>query len=153
MALKYTTSDAIQRRLDGRLQVDGQQTTWGDSVISSELVEQIGEQVEAKIDEILRRKWVMPLTGTHPQLAMIVELGCVCQLLSQHFLSQTPSETGGYTPQACSLYKAEIKGLSDLMLPGETLLQPATQTSTGRVYASQAIAVRGVAPDVKAVEW
>ncbi|MEO0537527.1 MAG: hypothetical protein AAF215_27160 [Cyanobacteria bacterium P01_A01_bin.123] len=153
MALKYTTSDAIQRRLDGRLQVDGQATSWGDSVISAELVEQVGGQVEAKIDEILRRKWVMPLTGTHPQLAMIVELGCVCQLLSQHFLSQTPSETGGYTPQACSLYKAEIKGLSDLMLEGETLLQPATQTATGRVYSSQAIAHRLIPSEVQDVKW
>lgn len=160
MALKYTTTEAIERRLDGRLQFGGYAEKFADTTICSDVAIQIGQQIEAKVDEILRRRWVFPLTWqstedqeTHPQLAMVVETGVVCQLLSQYYLDQTPSEQGNNTPIACSIYKHELKSLYEIMLEGETLLQPSNQTATGQIYSGQAVTHRKVTQAVQEVVW
>ena len=152
MSLKYTTAEAIQRRLEGRLRIDGMAEAFGDTVVASPLVVQIGEQIEAEIDDILRRKWKFPLVNVHPQLALIVESGTVCQLQSQHYLSQGPQQ-GGNTPYMCQLYKQKLKELADVMLQGEMLLSPSSQTTTGRDFSGQAIATRRVTQEVQDVKW
>lgn len=160
MVLKYTTVEAIERRLDGRIKFDGYQEDFGGTTICSDLVEQIGQQIEAKVNEVLGRRWVMPLKwmptelqSTHPQLSMLVESGVVCQILSQYYLDQMPSEQGGNTPSICKIYFNELKVLQTIMLEGETLIQPSNHTAYGRPFSGQAVAERNVSQAVQDVRW
>jgi hypothetical protein len=121
MPLKYTTLEALNLRLDGRLKIGGNATTLGETAIAPELPLRIAEQIEARIDAILRKRYVLPLSGTHPNLAAIVESGVACQLFSLYYVAQTPSGEAPSDPGICVDYRRMLKELDGIALPGESL--------------------------------
>ena len=97
MALTYTTTQAIARRLQGRLNIptNGFSEPWtknlGEMVANEDLISQIGEQKEAYVNSILRRIYVFPLSlieqDTRAILAEIVENLIVADLMGVYYQS------------------------------------------------------------------
>nr|WP_277874210.1 phage protein Gp36 family protein [Nodosilinea sp. FACHB-131] len=96
----------------------------GETTITGDLVIQVVEQVEDLIDGLLRRRYQLPLAGTHPFLAGIVEKGCACQLLAQYFVGQSPSESPTGDGAVCADYRRDLKLLEMIALDGELLADP-----------------------------
>ena len=122
--MKYTTLDELNRRLDGRLKIGGIASSLGETTITADLVVQVADQVEDMIDGILRSRYVLPLVNVHPLLAGIVEKGVACQVLAQYFVGQGPSDSPPADAFVCTDYRRDLKMLSDIALPGETLVDP-----------------------------
>ena len=122
--MQYTTLDELNRRLDGRLKIGGIASSLGETTITPDLVVQVANQVEDMINALLRSRYTLPLVNSHPLLAGVVEKGVACQLLSQYFVGQGPSESPPADAFVCSDYRRDLKMLSDIALPGETLLDP-----------------------------
>lgn len=146
MHLKYTTVEAVNRRLNGRLTIGGNKTTMGGTVVSGDLAVQIIEQIEARIDGALRQYYELPLDNAHPQLAEIAELGAVCHLINQY-------QVGGKTNEAiwaCTEFDKLMGELADVALSDETWLS-AGASPAGQ---SQAGAFAGYAKDAAVtVDW
>ncbi len=122
--MKYTTLDELNRRLDGRLKIGGVVSSLGETAITADLVVQVADQIENLIDGMLRMRYQLPLVGLHPFLAGIVEKGVACQLLSQYFVGQGPSEGPPSDAFVCSDYRRDLKLLDAIALGGEILLDP-----------------------------
>ena len=122
--MNYTTLDELNRRLDGRLKIGGVVSSLGETAITAELVVQVADQVEDLIDGMLRMRYQLPLLNVHPFLAGIVEKGVACQLLSQYFVGQGPSESPPSDAFVCSEYRRDLKLLSTIGLGGEILIDP-----------------------------
>lgn len=146
MSLKYTTIEAVNRRLNGRLSIGGNATTMGATVVSPDLAGQIIEQIEARMDAALRKQYRLPLVGTHPTLAEIAEHGAVCQLLNQYQAGGQEGET----IWSCQEFASLMETINDMPLPGETTLAE----SDGLAAQTQAGAFAGIANDAPTVvEW
>lgn len=147
MALIYTTIDAIEKRLQGWAEVYGPPTAFGASQVNGGLLTQIAEQNEAKVSRVLGKRYQLPLSGTYPELASVVEKLTICELIGQLYAGQDASEKGGYGALMCAQGKAELKALEDIVLPDE-VPQP------GELSANNAFSFSGVraAPEVT-VEW
>lgn len=122
--MKYTTLDELNRRLDGRLKIGGVVSSLGETAITADLVVQVADQIEDMIDGLLRARYQLPLVNAHPVLAGIVEKGVACQLLSQYFVGQGPSESPPSDAFVCSDYRRDLKMLDAIALPGELLIDP-----------------------------
>jgi hypothetical protein len=101
VTLLYTNSDAIMRRLAGRLELYGAQAL-GRTPIDVVLLEQVAEQAEARLTNVLRSLYKLPLKITHPTLAEYVELRCVCQIIPVYFQRQNVSDDRGLGEIACT---------------------------------------------------
>jgi hypothetical protein len=152
--LKYTTTEAIARRLRGRLQIGTVQAPYGATVVVDELLEQVGAQVEAQIDAILREVYKYPLnaeaednTQSRPILAAIVEKGVICELADVHFYQG--EDGNSYGREMCKQYKAALDALriGNPQLPGEVVKQV---TELGGSFTGAGIRVPGIA---EAIEW
>lgn len=122
--LTYTDTDAIERRLNGRLTIGGPQSAYAKQAVDPGLLAQIGEQVEAKINASLSAVYVFPLklTASKPILSAIAEKGVICELADVHFFN---SEEGtSYGSQMCKQFRAELNQIVDrtITLPGESFI-------------------------------
>lgn len=128
--LKYTTPEAIARRLKNRLELRdspptlGQAQALGAKQVDYSLYEQLGEQVEAKLDMALSMLYELPVPTTAAQalkiLASIVEKFVVAEILSVHY-QQTQGEGGdqGYGSVLFKQAKEECQAIG-IVLPGIT---------------------------------
>lgn len=127
MTLLYTTTDAIARRLRGRLQVGGLDLPFQPTNVDDDLIDQIGSQVEAKVNARLRSIYKLPLSGTHPLLAGIVEKFVCGEILTTHMMgAEQVAGNGGDRSYAGFLLreaKEELDAIAsgDIPLDGEIL--------------------------------
>lgn len=135
MALIYTSVEAIEKRLQGWAEVNNPPSAFGASQVDSELILQVAEQNEAKVNRVLGKRYQMPLIGTYPELASVVEKLTICELVGQLYAGQEPSEPGGYGALMCSQGKAEFKALASLILPDETPLVNDLSAVTTTVFS------------------
>lgn len=84
MALVYTTVSAISRRMRGRVDVGGLSLPFQPVSADDALIDQIGAQVEARVDAQLRSVYKLPLSGSHPHLTGIVEKLICGEILAIH---------------------------------------------------------------------
>lgn len=122
MALKYTTTDAIGLRLTGRLLVDSSPSAFGQTEVNSDLIDQVGAQVEARVDAEIRKVYEFPLrTNSQPLLASIVEKLTICEIIGTYFYGKAESDDGGYGKLMCSQGMAELMaiGAGEVVLDGE----------------------------------
>lgn len=101
--LKYTTPSAIARQLRSRLDLIPQDSPYFQSLGAKEvdysLYEQIGEQVEARVDMGLGMLYVLPIpinaTQAKAIIASIVEKFVVAEILAVHYQQSQNAESGG----------------------------------------------------------
>jgi hypothetical protein len=139
MALLYTTTDAIARRLNGWATVNQTAGSFGASEIDSELIEQIAEQVEARANQVLSQRFQMPLLLSHLEISSCVEKLIICELIGQLYAGQEPSESGGYGALMCAKGSAELKALSTAQLAGEVLLGGALLTAASPISRARSL--------------
>lgn len=154
-ALKYTTTESIARRLSGRLQVGGGGAPYGKSVVDEHLLEQVGLQIEARVEALLRGIYRLPLaaidptnTTARPIVAAIVEKGVICELADVHFFQGEDGNT--YGQSVCRQFKAELDAIAtrQFLLPGEVAIAEIDDRATN--FA--AVAPRTPGP-AELVEW
>lgn len=139
MALLYTTTEAIERRLAGWANVSQPADSFGVSQIDTDLIEQVAQRVEARANQVLSQRFVMPLVQPHLELASVVEKLVICELIGQLYAGQTPSESGGYGALMCSQGRQELKELMTAQLAGETLLGGAVLTAASPISRARAL--------------
>lgn len=125
--LTLTTREAIANRLRGRLSVGGGQLPFGPSTVDDNLIEQVGEQVEARVFAKLRTIYKLPLTAVHPVLASIVEKLVVCDLMGVHFVGAEGSSADGFGRMMCDQGAKELEAI----LSGEVKLEGESPLETG----------------------
>lgn len=144
MALTYTTIAAIQNRLSTRLQLSGVGQPYGKTVVSADLLEQLGTQVEAKVNATLRSVYKYPLdaiaatnTESRPILAAIVEKGVICELADVHFFHT--EEGSSYGHEMCQAFADELEALKKRLfrLPGEEWLEVVELTTPNYAKAGK----------------
>lgn len=110
----YTTTDAIARRLRGRL-TTGAATAFGVSQIEADLLTQVLDQTEAYIDARLATRYTLPITSSRllTILAEITELLVICRVMPIHYANTEESEDGGYGAIACKQGEAMLAKLLD----------------------------------------
>lgn len=150
MTLTYTDTDAIERRLKGRLTIGGPQQPYGNQAVDTDLLSQVGAQVEAKINAAIGSVYVLPLklTACGPLLASLVEKGVICELADVHFF--TSEEGTSFGSQMCRQFKAELASIvsQEIRLIGETGIAPSGDIRPNPNY------VRARTPGVaEAVIW
>jgi hypothetical protein len=148
--LTYTDTDAIERRLVGRLTIGGPQSAYAKQSVDPNLLAQIGMQVEAKINASLSAMYVFPLklTDSRPLLSAIAEKGVVCELADVHFFN---SEEGtSYGTQMCKQFHADLSAIVEgkITLPGESFI--ATLKQFG---GNPNVAVARSTTAVEALKW
>lgn len=151
MPLTYTTIEAIANRLRGRAVVGGAQSPFGPSTVDDNLLRQVGEQVEARVEARLRQVYRLPLQGSHPILASIVEKGVLCELLGVHSMGQQPTEQGSFGALMCRQFNDELAEVISgaINLQGEVLAG-----GGGSVPLSNITLARQRRPGpAEAVEW
>jgi len=114
MVLTYTTVEAIALRLRGRLSVSASPGNFGPVQVDPQLIDQVGTQVESRINAQLSKVYRLPLRAAHPILASITEKGVLCELLAVH--SVIPDQASGgvaasYRDLACRQFDAELQAL------------------------------------------
>jgi len=124
MALIYTTTQAIARRLEGRLQFGGNPMALGNTVVNDALLDQVGEQIEAKVNLYLQKGYTLPLSLPQPVVAEIVEKLVICELFDTLTIGGEGREGDAYCDDAMSLLKAIACG--DLTLNTEQETEPRT---------------------------
>lgn len=116
----YTTTEAIARRLRGRLKVT---TTLSPSsapsfntqqVVDPLLIQDVLEQVENDLDLTLAQIYEMPLLNRHPILAGIVEKLATAEILQTHYQSTQAVEMGGDPGYGALLYKQAMQQMAKL---------------------------------------
>ncbi|HEY9648148.1 MAG TPA: hypothetical protein V6C88_17360 [Chroococcidiopsis sp.] len=131
MTLIYTSRQAIAQLLSGRLTIGGSAAAFGPPVVNDGLIDQIGEQVEARVTAALATRYKLPIKNpANPLIASAVEQLILCRILSIHAIGeeQTTSSNQGvdrsYTGASCVRGEAELKALvtGAIALDGETLI-------------------------------
>lgn len=164
MALLYTTKEAIANLLRGRLVVGGQQFPFGPTTIDDNLIEQIGAQVEAKLNAQLKTVFTLPLANpTSPILASIVEAGILCRLLPTHATGDelpTSGDVGvdrSFAGFYCKAYSAELQTLlsGTIALTGElpAVVPSSTIASNLTLAGQRAPIVSPTRIDAGSIKW
>jgi hypothetical protein len=130
MSLTYTTKEAIANRLEARLQVGGAAATFGKRVVNDNLIEQVGEQVEARVNARLKAVYTLPLSGPHPALASVVEKLVICEIIGVYAIEQLDTvgratgDGGGFGSLMCRQGADELEAIlsGTIVLEGETTL-------------------------------
>lgn len=117
----YTDSDAIARRLTGWAQVNAPATDFAETTITSDLIDQLIEQAEARVNRCLALRYTLPINGNKAYLAGIVEKLVLCQLLQQIFAGENPTQRSSYDHTICAQGERELKELKDDGLPDQPL--------------------------------
>jgi hypothetical protein len=104
MPLQYTTTDAIARRLRGRLEVNKPALGGGTGGLAAQqvdllLIEQVGVQIEARLNVALAEIYVTPIpvgaTTARIILGGIVEKLVVAEIVMTHFQQSQVPQMGG----------------------------------------------------------
>lgn len=148
MALKYTTVEAIARRLQTRLKLSGPQTPFGTTVVDEDLVDQVAAQIEARVDGVIQANSpIMPFQAAakaiaKPVLAAVVEKGCVCEIGATHFAAT--EEGNSYAREQCRQYEAALVNLGQdvARLPGNQR----KPTPDKPAYSYSGVASRTIGP-------
>jgi len=101
--MEFTTTDAIARRLRGRLEIQGQMPAFGSNLgasqIDVELLDQVGNQVEADFNAIAKMIYVWPppvsAIAARQIVAGIIERLVISELAQTHFQQSQSPEMGG----------------------------------------------------------
>jgi hypothetical protein len=109
--MKYTSTQAIANRLRGRVAF-GQSSQFGVSQIDPALIDQVGDQVEARVDSSLGQVYQMPLAQPHLELASVVEKLVICEILGTHFVGQEANPSDGYGRLMCAQGAAELEAIA-----------------------------------------
>jgi phage gp36-like protein len=121
MAEKYTTTENIARRLQGRLElISG---GFGQREVDTELLDQLHEQAQARLDGVLKRLYTWPLnSSSHPTLAEYIELRVCCSIIPTYYHGQGASNDGGFGDNACKEAEKLLTELTEgaIALDGET---------------------------------
>ncbi len=142
--LIYTTTEAIHRRLSGRLSIGGGSAPYGKSSVDEDLLSQLGAQVEAKVEATLRGVYRLPLkaadednTSSRPIVASIVEKGVICELADVHFFQG--EDGNSYGREMCRQFKSELEALASrsFILPGEIEIAAGVGESANFAKAAQ----------------
>ena len=161
MALRYTTEEAVFNRLRGRLTSDSV-FTQGTVDVDPQLIEQVGGQVESRVDAQLSAIYQMPLTLTNTRdrqlMASIVEKLVCCELLPIYY--PAPLDDGGgnfdnYARMMCKAGNQELKELIDsvITLDGETPIGGENMLlSTNVTIAGRRTDVTG-RQDARSIKW
>ncbi len=128
---KYTTTEAIMRRLKGRLELIAP-SAFGRTAVDTEFIEgQLQPQAEARLDGVLNRVYQMPLkSSAHPFLAEYVELRVCCQVIPTYYHGEDVSSDRGFGSNCCKEADKLLKELLEgtIALDGETRLPDQTPT-------------------------
>jgi hypothetical protein len=162
--LLYTTKEAIANLLRGRLQVGGTQFPFGPTTVDDNLIEQIGAQVEAKLNAQLATVFRLPLAQPqNPILASIVEAGILCRLLPTHASGEelpTAGDVGvdrSFAGFYCKAYNAELQALLNgtIALEGELpATEPEPQIARNLTIAGQrAPIISTTRIDAGSIQW
>ena len=143
----YTTIAAVGNRLRGRLQVSGG-GLFEPTVVDNGLIEQVLQQVEARMNAQLGRRYRLPLRSTHPVLASIAEKLCICDLMGTHFIGDGQNEPGGYGRLMCSQGAAELQEVLAGGLAGEKVGVVAVGAISN--YSRSRLRFAG---DAEAIDW
>jgi hypothetical protein len=154
VTLTYTTVEAIERRLKGWATINAQPTVFGTTQLDEDLVLQLAGQAEARINQVLRDRYQLPLAIAHEEIASVAEKLTICQLIGQLYAGQEPSEKGGYGALMCSQGERELAALAMLDLVGEVPLG----TEVGRPLSGErsqpAIYLTGRStPKISPIRW
>jgi len=145
----YTTVEAIALRLRGRLLTESDGSFFAPTVVDTDLIYQVLEQVEARINAKLTGRYQLPLKSVHPVLASIAEKLVICDLMATHFIDTGNNEPGGFGRLMCSQGAAELEDILSgaIALDGEAT----TGGSVGTIASYTRIALRnpGIAEGVK----
>lgn len=157
MTLLYTTRENIANRLKGRLVVGGGQMPFAPTTVDSNLLEQIGTQVEARVNARLQMLYTLPLTLAHPVLASVVEKGVICELMGTHFVGQEATEAGGYGRLLCAQFQQELDAIVAGLVPltGERLITGSTSPIAANltVAGTRAPIVSTTRQDAGSIQW
>lgn len=119
MVLRYTTIENITRRLAPRVAVDTA-VQFGQNAVSSELItDQIGPQVEARIDRTLNESGVSPSSLDQYVLQGISEKLICCDVLTTYFVGQDVSDDP-YGRLMCEQGAAELDSAANSTGGGTT---------------------------------
>ena len=130
--------DAIALRLSKRLQVGGTPQSFGKDVVSTELLELIAPQCEAKFEGMLSPYYQVPLILSEAQAiaiaASIVEKMILSEVLPVHILPETGQE-GGLRKIMAQEWQKELKDVQTglVKLPGEKI---ASNAALGFPYSN-----------------
>lgn len=136
MALTYTTTQNIARRLEGRLQFGGNPLSFGNAVVSDDLLDQVGTQIEAKVNMYLQKAYVLPLTLPQPVVSEIVEKLVICELFDTLTIGGEGKEGDVYCENAMALLMAIANG--ELFLNTEQEIEPRTVDQNVTVVVKRA---------------
>lgn len=155
MAVFYSTdqarTDAIARRLDGRLEFDGTPSAFGRQPVDSGLVQQVATQAESRVASAVRKRYKWPLVTPHRlELQEIVEKLAVCDLLPIHFHGTEVSNDGGMAKLVCGQAERLLKAIctGELLLEGEL---DANTSGAKNFYGSRV--KRRSASDIEDIDW
>ena len=149
MTLTYTTTDAIARVLRGRLTVDNVFTP-GSNDVDADLIDQKGDQVEARINSRLSSVYRLPLTLSDPTaaalMASVTEKLICCELLPVYYPDMSDITTGTgtgqfdrYAANCCKAGAAEL----DLILSGVVTLEGEELAAGESAVLSRNVTVAG----------
>lgn len=136
----YTTIENIQRRLRGRLSVQQQNLipTATANEVDTELIQQITNQIEAKINLALSQVYLLPIPknaiAAKKILESIVEKLIVSEIATVHFQQSQSSELGGDAGFGAVLRKQAVEELEAILhghgifIPGITSAPPTNAT-------------------------
>ena len=117
----YTTTDNITRRLRGRLQVANGSLIPGATAqqVDPYLIEQIGEQIEAKVNLALSQIYKLPIPLTSIQalkiIESIVEKLIISEIATVHFQQTQTPELGGDAGFGAVLRKQAVQELESIL--------------------------------------
>lgn len=159
--LLYTTKEAIANRLRGRLTVGGPSLPFGPTTVDDNLIRQVGEQVEARVNAKLKGVYRLPLIGSHPVLTSAVEKLILCELLPVHSVEEEQSISSNqgvdrsYVGLVCRQGKAELEEILSgaIALEGESTLEVA---DGGAISNYSGVAQRLpiiTRPDAGGIKW
>lgn len=155
MTLIYTDKQAIANRLRGRLAIGGAQAPFGATVVDDELIEQVGVQVESRINAQLGRVYQLPILlndTSKPILASVTEKLTICEIMGTHYVGAEGTSEDGYGRMMCRQGAEELQQI----LTGAIALEGATPISpdTGAVTATNYSSVRPRTPGAaEAIQW
>ena len=158
--LKYTTADNIARRLKHRLELNqntpptlGQSQALGAKQIDYNLYEQLGVQVESRLDMALGMMYELPIpndaTDALNILASIVEKFVVAEILSTHYQQSQNAEMGGdqgYGSVLLKQAKEECAAIG-IMLPGVAAI-PSPPNTKAEFMVLPGVPKKGDIPDI-----
>ena len=155
--LTYTTTEAVGRRLRGRLETDGPLLAYGNPVVDPDLIEQVGAQVESRVEAKLRTVYKLPFKSVSPIVASIVEKLILCELIPVHFAAELASNADspllGFAGLMCKQGGKELGELlsGEVTLSGEDLVSGGGSALSGGLTVAKQRNVRPLGAE--SIKW